>query len=252
MFDSNPLDGQVAVVTGSTKGVGLAIAESLGGAGASLVINCSSSQQSADEIVSRLPGSAERHMACRANVTSGEEIVSMASWVRDRYGRCDILVNNAGFTRFIPHDKLDDLTEEIFDRTIQTNLKGAFICTRAFAPLLRLNPPGLIVNISSIAATSAVGSSIAYCASKAALVNMTKSLARALAPDIRVNAVSPCLIDTEFTKDFGEYRERQIELTPLGRLASTDDVAKCVLALTTCLTFVNGEEINVDGGRLLT
>lgn len=251
MSQLSRLDGKVAVVTGSTRGVGLAIARLLSDAGAHLIINGSSSQEVLSEVVSNLPGGAKLHMACRADVRYATEVVAMAGQVKERFGRCDILVNNAGYTRFVPHNKLDDLTEEIFDRTIETNLKGAFLCTRAFAPMLRLYPTGLIVNISSIAATSAVGSSVAYCASKAALVNMTKSLARALAPDIRVNAVSPCLIDTELTKEFGQYRENQIQLTPMGRLANTEDVANCVLALATSLTFVTGEEINVDGGRLL-
>ena len=251
MSGSDRLDGRVAVVTGSTRGVGLTIAQALSRSGVHVVINGSSSQKAASRITCELAGGADFHMACRADVRSQADVLDMADRVMERFGRCDILVNNAGFTRFIPHYKLDDLTEEIFDQTIDTNLKGAFLCTRAFAPLLRLHPPGLVVNISSIAATSAVGSSIAYCASKAGLVNMTRSLARALAPDIRVNAVSPCLIDTELTRDFGEYRERQIQLTPLGRLASLEDVANCVLALATTLTFVTGEEINVDGGRLL-
>ena len=245
------MDGRVVVITGSTRGIGLAIAQELSGAGAHVVINCSSSEDLAKEVATQLPGGDDLHMGCRADVRSQTEVSAMADQVGARYGRCDLLVNNAGFTRFIPHHQLDDLTEEIFDRTIETNLKGAFLCTRAFVPLLRRNPPGLIVNMSSVAATSALGSSIAYCASKAGLVNMTKSLARALAPDIRVNAVSPCLMDTEFTREFGEYRERQIELTPLGRLAYPVDAARCVLALATTLTFVTGENINVDGGRLL-
>jgi len=245
------LDGKVAVVTGSTRGIGLAIAQELSKAGAHLIINGSSSEEAVSEAVSQLPGGTELHMVCKADVRSTAEVSAMARQVNERFGRCDILVNNAGYTRFISHHKLDDLTDEIFDRTMETNLKGAFLCTRAFAPMLRLHPPGLILNISSIAATSAVGSSVAYCASKAGLVNMTKSLARALAPDIRVNAVSPCLIDTELTKEFGQYRESQIQLTPMGRLATTEDVANCVLALATSLTFLTGEEINVDGGRLL-
>ena len=251
MSRAESLDGKVAVVTGSTRGIGLATAQALSEEGAHVVVNCSSSEDDALQVASGLRGGEGFHMGCRADVRSQDEVSALAERVEERFGRCDILVNNAGFTRFIPHQNLDDLTVEIFDRTMETNVKGAFICTRAFAPLLRRHPPALVVNMSSVAATSGLGSSIAYCASKAGLVNMTKALARALAPEIRVNAVSPCLMDTEFTRDFGEYRERQIELTPLGRLAYPEDAARCVLALATTLTFVTGENINVDGGRLL-
>jgi 3-oxoacyl-[acyl-carrier protein] reductase len=117
--------------------------------------------------------------------------------------------------------------------------------------LLRKNPPGLVVNVASIAAATAVGSSIAYCASKAGLVNMTRSLARALAPDIRVNSVSPGLTDTELTREWKEYRRRQIAQTPMGRLGTVHDVARCVLSLACDMKFVTGHDIVVDGGRIL-
>jgi 3-oxoacyl-[acyl-carrier protein] reductase len=249
---SDLLDGRVAVVTGSTRGIGLAIAQAFAEAGARVMVNGSSSEEAARDVASTLPGGPGAHAGCQADVRSSADVTAMAARVREHFGRCDILVNNAGFTKFIPHENLDELSDGIFDRVVLTNLKGPFVGARTFAPMLREHGDGLIVNISSIAATSAIGSNVAYCASKAGLVNLTKSLARALAPDIRVNAVSPGLADTELTKGFGEYRQRQVDLTPMGRLASTADIAACVLALATTLTFVTGEEISVDGGRLLT
>ena len=245
------LDGRVAVVTGSTRGIGLAIARELAGAGAHVVINGSSSEEAVWRAVNELPGGADGHLGVRAAVDRMEQVQILAEATKARFGRCDILVNNAGFTRFIPHAALDELSEDVFDRTLGVNLKGPFLCVRAFAPLLRQHPPGLVVNIASIAATTAVGSSVAYCASKAGLVNMTQALARALGPDIRVNSVSPGVTDTELTRGWEEYRRRQIARTPMGRLGTPEDVAWCVLALACDLNFVTGQNIVVDGGRTL-
>lgn len=249
---NGPLGGKTAVVTGSSRGIGLAIARVLAAEGATIVLNARRPGEVLDEAVAGLEGGATRHMAVAADVTQVDEIARLERATRERFGRCDILVNNAGFTRFIPHDQLDDLTEEIFDRTIATNLRGPLFCVREFAPLLRASRPAQVVNIASIAATSAIGSSIAYCASKAAVVNMTKSLARALAPDIRVNSVSPGLTDSDLTRDWAEYRNESLRRTPLARLGTPDDVADCVLALVTRLRFVTGHDLVSDGGRLLT
>ena len=245
------LEEQVAVVTGSTRGIGLEIARVLAGAGAHVVINGSSSEESVRGAVAELPEGNRRHLGVLAAVDRWDQVQALSEACQARFGRCDILVNNAGFTRFIPHTALDQLSEDVFDRTLSVNLKGPFFCIRAFAPLLRKHPPGLVVNIASIAASTAIGSSVAYCASKAALVNMTKSLARALAPDIRVNSISPGLTDTEFTRGWGEYRERQIAQTPMGRLGTAGDVARCVLVLACDLKFATGQDIILDGGRIL-
>jgi len=245
------IEGLVAVVTGSTRGIGLEIARELAGDGAHVVINGSSSEEAVRCAVAGLPGGDSRHLGVCATVERWDQVQALAEACRARFDRCDILVNNAGFTRFIPHAALDELSEDIFDRTLSVNLKGAFFCIRAFAPLLRKHPPGLVVNIASIAATIALGSSVAYCASKAALVNMTKSLARALAPDIRVNSISPGLIDTELTRGWEEYRKRQIAQTPMGRLGIAGDIARCVLVLACDLKFATGQDIILDGGRIL-
>lgn len=241
---------RVAVITGSTRGIGFAIAQQLAREEMQVVLNASSEKGLADAVAG-LPGGSGRHCGIAADVRRWDQVSAMAAKVRERFGRCDLLVNNAGFTRFIPHDHLEDLTEEIFDQTLDVNLKGPYLCTRAFAPLLRLHPPGLIVNIASLAARTAVGSSVAYCASKAGLVTMTQALARALAPEIRVNSISPGLVDTLLTRDFGDYRGESIQRTPLSRLATVEEIARAVWVLDRQLTFVTGENLVVDGGRSL-
>jgi 3-oxoacyl-[acyl-carrier protein] reductase len=152
----------------------------------------------------------------------------------------------------IPHDDLDALDDDFFDAVMQTNVRGAFATVRAFRALLTADGGGLVVNVSSLAARMANGSNVAYCASKAAMDNMTMSLGRALAPEIRVVSVAPGLVDTRLTRAWPpERRRRMIEDTPLGRLATPDDVGRAVLAAATLLTFATGIVIPVDGGRPL-
>ena len=149
-------------------------------------------------------------------------------------------------------ERLDALDDEFFDSVLQTNVRGAFATVRAFRRLLAVDGGGLVVNISSLAAKSAGGSNIAYSASKAAMDNLTLSLARALAPEIRVVSVAPGLVDTEFTRGWNPaVRQRNIDHTPLGRLATPEDVGQAVVAVATDLTFVTGIVIPVDGGRPL-
>jgi len=165
------------------------------------------------------------------------------------------LVNCAGTTRFVPHSDLEQLDDALFDAIFAVNVRGAFAAVRALKPLLErseLPGGGVVINISSIAARTAMGSNVAYCASKAALDNMTRSLARALAPRIRVVSVSPGLVDTEFVKSLDQaWRDEQAARTPLRRLARPAEVASAVVAAVTQLTFTTGAVIAVDGGRPL-
>jgi 3-oxoacyl-[acyl-carrier protein] reductase len=188
-------------------------------------------------------------------VTDSAAMRAMAAQVAERYGRCDVLVNCAGITRFVEHRDLDALDDDLIDAILATNVKGAFAAVRALLPLLRLSTQpggGVVINISSIAARTAMGSNVLYCASKAALDNMTQSLARALAPTVRVVSVSPGLADTDFVKsmDF-EWREAQAARTPLGRLAQPEEVGAAVVAAVRDLTFTTGCILPVDGGRPL-
>lgn len=243
---------KVALVTGSSRGIGKAIAMDLAKEGASVVINASKSTEEAERTLTKLPkGMGQEHCFIQADIKDPKRISEMMEKIKQRYGRLNILVNNAGTTSFIAHSELEKLTVDIFDEIYHLHVRGAFLCVQEALPLLKQAEDALVVNIASIAAITAVGSNIAYCAMKTALVNMTKSLARALAPDIRVNAVSPGLTETQLIKGWEDYKTEQIIKTPLGRLGTCEDIANAVLALVTSLTYVTGQNIVVDGGRSL-
>jgi 3-oxoacyl-[acyl-carrier protein] reductase len=249
MRSANP----VAVVTGGTGGIGAAICRTLAGAGFAVVVGYGKSSQQASRLVEKLPG--EGHVALPAPVTDRAGLCAMAAAVRERYERCDVLVNCAGTTRFVPHADLEGLDDALIDQILTVNVRGSFASLRALLPLLRESPhPGgaVVVNISSIAARTAMGSNVMYCASKAAVDNMTQSLARALAPAVRVVSVSPGLVDTDFVKSLDpKWRDEQAARTPLGRLAAPEEVASAVLVAVRDLTFTTGCVLAVDGGRPL-
>ena len=191
-------------------------------------------------------------MAAQAQVTRSHGLEELRREVEQRFGRVDIVVNCAGTTRFVAHADLDGLDDALIDEILATNVRGPFAVTRAMLPLLRKSEHAVVVNISSIASVTANGSNVIYCASKAALDNMTKSLARALAPAIRVLAVSPGLVDTEFIANLdSQWRDEQVARTPLKSLATPRQVAEAVVAAT-CLSFTTGAVIPVDGGRPLS
>lgn len=244
------LEGSVAVVTGASRGIGAATARALAAAGARVVLTHRDSADAAHAVASGLPGAG--HRVVRASATDTDALERMGAEVAGIEGRLDVLVNNAASTRVIPHGDLEALDDDLFDRIMATNVRGPFATIRALRSLLDAEPGGVIVNISSLAARMANGSNVAYCASKAALDNMTLSLARSLAPRIRVMSVAPGLVDTELTKGWDpERRRRMIERTPLGRLATPEDVASAVLAAVLSLPSTTGAVIPVDGGRPL-
>jgi 3-oxoacyl-[acyl-carrier protein] reductase len=248
-----PLIGKVVLVTGATGGLGRAICQGLAAEGASLVVGYNRSAAGAHALVQELPATASGHWAGAAPVGDSEALAALADEVRERYGRCDILVNCAGITRFVPHADLDSLDDALIDEIFVTNVRGPIACVRAFLPLLQASGEGLVVNISSIAARTAMGSNIAYCASKAAVDNLTASLARALAPKVRVVSVAPGLADTEFVQGLAsDWRDEQAQRTPLGRLVTPEEVASAVIAVACHLTFTTGVVIAVDGGRPLS
>lgn len=246
------LRNKVVLVTGSSRGIGKAIAMRLAKEGADVIINASRSIKAAEATRSSLPETAgQKHSFIRADITSPAQISEMMRQIKRQYGRLDILVNNAGSTYFIKHSDLNKLTTEIFDEIYKMHLRGPFLCVQKALPLLKRSKGALVVNIASIAAITAVGSNVAYCAMKAALLNMTKSLARALAPKVRINAVSPGLTETDLIKGWGDYKSEQIRKTPLRRLATSEDIANAVFSLATSLTYVTGQNIIIDGGRIL-
>lgn len=251
------LEGKVALVTGGAGGLGKSICEALAAAGASVVVGYNRSAEAAQAVarglhVAESNRSAAGHAAMQACVTDSGGLKALATEIEQRYGRCDILVNCAGTTRFVAHADLDGLDDALIDEIFSTNVRGPFAAVRAMRPLLDRSGDALVVNISSIAAATAMGSNVAYCASKAAVDNMTRSLARALAPGIRVVSVSPGLSDTDFVKQMDQsWRDEQASRTPLRRLARPDEVAMAVVAAATHLTFTTGVVIPVDGGRPL-
>lgn len=243
------LDGKTAFVTGGAGGLGKAICIALAKSGARVAVGYNTAAK-AEALVAALPG--EGHLAVHAPVTDTPALASAAERLQAEFGALDILVNCAGITRFVPHGDLDALDDALIDDILSVNVRGVIAVTRAMLPLLREGGEGLVVNISSIAANTAMGSNIAYCASKAAVDNLTKSLGRALAPQVRVVSVAPGLVDTEFVQSLDvSWRDQQAERTPLKRLADPDEVAQAVIAAATTLTFMTGAVIPVDGGRPL-
>lgn len=242
------LQGQVAIVTGGATGMGRGISSLLAAEGARVLVNYRASADAAKEVVTEIESEGGEAVAHAANVQHDDEVQAMVDAVESRWGRLDILVNNAGWSKVTPHWKLDDLTDEIWDRTLNTNLRGAFYCSRAAVPLMRKNGGGSIVNNASASAYNAAGSSIVYSASKAAMVNMTKSLARALAPDIRVNAIAPGLVHTRFAGWPDEAFEQGRQHSPLERIASVEEVASTVLFLAADATAITAETILIDCG----
>ena len=242
------LSGKVAIVTGGATGMGSGISALLAREGARVLVNFRASAEAAEAVVERIRAAGGEAFAHAADVQNDDEVRAMVASAENRWGRLDILVNNAGWSKLTPHWKLEDLTDEIWDRTLNTNLRGAFYCCRAAVPVMRKSGGGSIVNNASASAYSAAGSSIVYSASKAAMVNMTKSLARALAPDIRVNAVAPGLVRTRFAGWPDEAFEEGGKVSPLQRIASVEEVASTVLFLASDATAITAETILVDCG----
>ncbi len=245
------MQGKVVVITGGSGGIGSQIVRHFARAGATVVLTYRNGKEAALRLVGDLPGAG--HQARQLEVDDSAALKALASDVQRELSRCDVLVNCAGITRFVAHRDLDALDDELIDRIFRVNWRGAFAAVRAFHPLLERTGDGLVVNISSIAGVTAMGSNVAYCASKAALDSMTRSLARALAPSVRVVSVSPGLVDTEFVRGLDQnWRDEQARRTPLGRLATPQEVAAAVLTVATTLKYTNGCIIPVDGGRPLT
>ena len=244
------LKGGTVLVTGGGTGIGRAVALACGRQGANVAVNYHRSRQEAERTVRDLQALEVQAFAVQADVSRDREVRAMVAEVMDRFGSLEVLVNNAGTTDFVPLENLESLTEQMWDSAFAVNAKGTFFCARAAAPIMRTNG-GVIVNIASIAGMIGLGSSIAYCASKAAVISITKSLARGLAPHVRVNAVAPGFVDTRWTAGWDEFRAGHEASTPLGRVAAPEDVAEVVLSLITSAGFVTGQVVVVDGGRTM-
>jgi NAD(P)-dependent dehydrogenase (short-subunit alcohol dehydrogenase family) len=248
------LAGRVAIVTGGGTGIGRATSVRLAKGGAkAVVINYSRSKEEAHATAREVESCGAEAVLHQASVADESQVRAMVAAAVERFGRLDVLVNNAGTTHFIPHPDLDALTDEVWNDILSVNLKGTFFCCRAAAPELK-KTGGAIVNIGSIAAHRASGSSIVYAVSKAGVLQLTRALALALAPEVRVNSVSPGLVSTRwFSRRFGDeaaaaQEETFARQTPLRRIATPDDVAQVVVALLEN-DLITGQDVVIDGGK---
>lgn len=243
------LQGKTALVTGGGTGMGRAICELFAAEGGRVVVHYRSSREASEEVVRAIAARGGDALAVQADVAKEDDVKRMIDEIDFRWGRLDVLVNNAGWSRVIPHADLDALTDEDWDRTLDTNLRGTFYCVRKAVPLMKRGGGGAIVNNTSASAWHSSGSSIIYAASKAAAVTMTRSLARVLAPEIRVNGLAPGMVETRFAGWPPEAFERAKQRSPLGRIADVEEIAKAALFLAADATATTGEVMLVDCGR---
>jgi 3-oxoacyl-[acyl-carrier protein] reductase len=244
------LKGKTALITGAGTGIGRSVALRLAAAGADIAINYSRSKKEALQTQREVEESGVRSLVYKADVADDGEVRAMVRKTIETLGRLDVLVNNAGVTYFVDHADLEGLKEEYWDRIMAVNVKGMFFCCRAAAGELKKRK-GCIINITSVAGLMGLGSSIAYAASKAAAISLTKSLARVMAPEVRVNSIAPGIVLTRWVEGQEDHIQRLAQGTPMGRIATAEDVSEVVYALITQAGFVTGQSIVVDGGMFI-
>ena len=240
------LDGRVAIVTGSSSGIGEATARRLSELGCRVVVNSATSVEAGTAVAGSLPSEA---LYVQADISDQEQGKALVERTIERFGRLDLLVNNAGWTTPVKHADLDALTDEILRRTFEVNVFGTWWLTRAAMPHLRRSPDPNVVMITSVAGVRPTGSSIAYAMSKAALNHLTALLAKSCGP-VRVNAVAPGLVATPLSANMPELHAAVAAAVPLHRSAAPQDCADAVIALVRN-TYVTGQVLVVDGGSSL-
>jgi ketoreductase RED2 len=240
------LDGAVAIVTGSSSGIGETTAHRLSALGAKVVVNSSSSVEAGRAVADALPGES---LYVQADIADQEQGRALLDRTVEHFGGLDILVNNAGWTTVVPHGDLEALTDDILRKTFEVNVFGTWWLTKAAMPILRRSDAPSVVMVTSVAGSRPVGSSIAYAMSKAALNHLTALLAKSCGP-VRVNAVAPGLVATPWTADWDVLHEFQRKATPMHRSATPEDCAEAVLALVRN-RHVTGHVLTVDGGGSL-
>jgi len=242
------LNGQTAVITGANGGIGRATAAALAASGARVVGIAWRNINELQQYLDQLPNNNLNHLAIEADTTDTVQIQSAVKQITN----CDILVTSAGFSKTIPHKDLESLTDEFFDQMLVANLRSVFSTIKTFVPLLKQSSHGLIVNIGSASVVNpGHGSNIAYVAAKAGVESMTKNLALALAPTVRVVSVCPSSLNTGFLEHGQDFYDRAGANTPLQRVGTAEDIATAVEAIATRLRFMTGNSFVVDGGRFL-
>ena len=239
---------KVVVVTGGASGIGRGMCIRFAGEGASVVVNYSKSKAKAINVVEEINRNGGDAIEIQADVSQDGEARQLINRALAHYGRLDVLINNAAWTKYVPHQNLEDLSEEILDTTWSVVVKGSIYCTRAAVPHLRASKGGSVINITSNAGFTAAGSTIIYGASKAALTFITKALARALAPDIRVNAIAPGFVDTGFVNWTPEALEKLKKQSRLERSIIPENIADAAIFLASDAVATTGQTILVDGG----
>jgi 3-oxoacyl-[acyl-carrier protein] reductase len=245
------LAGKVALVTGASKGIGAEIAKQLAAEGAAVVVNYSSSREGADKVVKEITSAGGKAVAIQANVAKPEEIKRLFAETKKNFDRLDILVNNAGIYEFFP---LEQITPEHFHKQFDLNVLGLLLATQEAVKLMG-SAGGSIINISSVAATSAPPTGSVYSATKGAVDTITKSLAKELGPrKIRVNSINPGMIDTDGFRaagiDESDFRKQWEAQTPLGRIGKPDDIAPAAVFLASADSkWITGESFFISGGN---
>jgi 3-oxoacyl-[acyl-carrier protein] reductase len=241
---------RVALVTGSATGIGRAAAWRLAERGFAVTVNYSKSKEEAEETADGVRSRGAKALVYAANVADDTAVRAMVERTTEEFGGLDVLINNAATTHFVPHTDLDGLTAEVWDEILNVNLKGTFFACRAAMPHLKARK-GTIVNVASVAGVAGSGSSIAYAASKGGVITLTKSLARAFAPEVRINAVAPGPVQTRWLADHQDMVEQAMKLTPLKRPATPEDIADAIVFLADVTTLMTGQVLVIDGGRTI-
>lgn len=244
-----PLEGKAAIVTGGGTGIGRAVSQALAARGAAVAVVYSRSATDAEDTVAQLLAAGGRAVALQADVASAKEVDGMTAAVAREFGRIDYLVNNAGITRQLPFAELDAIDDGAWDALFAVNVKGAFHCARAAAPFLR-KEKGSIVNVGSIAGETGYGSSLPYAVSKAAMHGLTRSLARALAPDITVNCLAPGAVGTRWWRGHEAKMHALAGNVALNRVSTPEDIAETVLMLLMAKS-MTGQVVKADNGQTL-
>lgn len=250
------LQGKAAVVTGSSSGVGRATVVELARRGCRVLVHYNQSRDEADAVAAEVRALGVDCLTAQGDAALDADCRRIVAAAAERFGGVDLLVNSAGTTQFIKHDDLDAVTDEVWQRIMDVNVKGPFQCIRAARPWLEKSAVAHVINVASVAGIAATGSSVPYAASKAALINTTISLARALAPKIRLNAIAPGFIAGRWLEqglgnNYEETKQKTAARLPLGRVSTPEDIADAILGLVLGSKQVTGQVLPVDGGMLI-